>query len=71
MTGVDPSLDSEHRSEPTKASESSAEEVWRGILLGTDGPFHNVIKIRPPMPFDRQDAGRLVETLDRVLRELS
>jgi len=22
----------------------------RGILLGTDGPHHNVIKIRPPMP---------------------
>ena len=25
----------------------------RGILLGTDGPLHNVIKIRPPMPFDQ------------------
>ncbi|MEP7087074.1 MAG: aminotransferase class III-fold pyridoxal phosphate-dependent enzyme, partial [Gemmatimonadota bacterium] len=23
----------------------------RGILLGTDGPYHNVVKIRPPMPF--------------------
>jgi 4-aminobutyrate aminotransferase-like enzyme len=23
-----------------------------GILLGTDRPYHNVIKIRPPMPFD-------------------
>ncbi|MCI0478356.1 MAG: aminotransferase class III-fold pyridoxal phosphate-dependent enzyme, partial [Anaerolineales bacterium] len=23
-----------------------------GILLGTDGPYHNVVKIRPPMPFD-------------------
>ena len=22
------------------------------ILIGTDGPFHNVLKIRPPMPFD-------------------
>jgi 4-aminobutyrate aminotransferase-like enzyme/Ser/Thr protein kinase RdoA (MazF antagonist)/murein DD-endopeptidase MepM/ murein hydrolase activator NlpD len=41
-----------------------------GILLGTDGPFHNVIKIRPPMPFDAHDADRLVETLDRVLGEL-
>ena len=28
----------------------------RGILLGTDGPFHNVLKIRPPMPFTREDA---------------
>ncbi|MBI3792708.1 MAG: aminotransferase class III-fold pyridoxal phosphate-dependent enzyme, partial [Gemmatimonadetes bacterium] len=42
-----------------------------GILLGTDGPHHNVVKIRPPMPFDERDADRLVETLDHVLAELS
>lgn len=41
-----------------------------GILLGTDGPLHNVVKIRPPMPFGAADAARLVETLDRVLGEL-
>jgi 4-aminobutyrate aminotransferase-like enzyme len=39
----------------------------RGVLLGTDGPFHNVLKIRPPMPFDERDAAQLVEELDRVL----
>jgi 4-aminobutyrate aminotransferase-like enzyme len=38
-----------------------------GILLGTDGPDHNVIKIRPPMPFDERDADLLVEVLDEVL----
>jgi len=40
-----------------------------GILLGTDGPWHNVVKIRPPMPFDHDDADRLVAALDRVLWE--
>jgi 4-aminobutyrate aminotransferase-like enzyme/Ser/Thr protein kinase RdoA (MazF antagonist) len=40
-----------------------------GILLGTDGPYHNVIKIRPPMPFTVEDADRLVETLDRILAD--
>ena len=40
-----------------------------GILLGTDGPYHNVVKIRPPMPFDEGDADRLVATMDRVLAE--
>jgi hypothetical protein len=25
----------------------------QGVLLSTDGPFHNVIKIKPPMCFDR------------------
>jgi len=41
-----------------------------GILLGTDGPFHNVLKIRPPMPFDAGDADALVSTLDRVLAQV-
>jgi hypothetical protein len=40
-----------------------------GILLGTDGPWHNVVKIRPPMPFGEADADRLVETFERVLAE--
>ncbi|MFN7624138.1 MAG: aminotransferase class III-fold pyridoxal phosphate-dependent enzyme, partial [Acidobacteriota bacterium] len=40
-----------------------------GILLGTDGPFHNVVKIRPPMPFSASDADLLVETIGRVLDE--
>jgi 4-aminobutyrate aminotransferase-like enzyme len=39
-----------------------------GILLGTDGPHHNVVKIRPPMPFGEADADVLIETLDQVLR---
>jgi len=39
------------------------------ILLGSDGPFHNVIKIRPPLPFSATDADRLIETMDEVLKE--
>ena len=42
----------------------------QGILLGTDGPFHNVIKIRPPMPFSTNDADRLIFTLDEILTAL-
>ena len=42
-----------------------------GILLGTDGPYANVLKIRPPMPFAEADADALVRTLNRVLEELS
>jgi len=41
-----------------------------GILLGTDGPFHNVIKIRPPMPFSAGDADRLIATLGKILTEI-
>jgi 4-aminobutyrate aminotransferase-like enzyme/Ser/Thr protein kinase RdoA (MazF antagonist) len=39
----------------------------RGILLGTDGPFHNVIKIRPPMPFTDDDAALLVDAFVEAL----
>ena len=40
-----------------------------GILVSTDGPFHNVIKIKPPLCFSEADADRLVATLDGVLGE--
>ncbi|MEM7416990.1 MAG: aminotransferase class III-fold pyridoxal phosphate-dependent enzyme [Gemmatimonadota bacterium] len=40
-----------------------------GVLLSTDGPDHNVIKIKPPMSFSESDAERLVSTLDRILVE--
>ena len=35
----------------------------QGVLLSTDGPFHNVIKIKPPMVFTREDADRVIEVL--------
>ena len=40
-----------------------------GILLGTDGPYHNVIKIRPPLPFSEADADFLRATMERILAE--
>lgn len=42
----------------------------RGILLGTDGPCHNVVKIRPPMPFTEADGDLLADELDAALRLL-
>lgn len=41
-----------------------------GILLGTDGPLQNTLKIRPPMPFSESDAELLVATLDQILAEV-
>jgi 4-aminobutyrate aminotransferase-like enzyme len=42
----------------------------RGILLSTDGPFHNVIKIKPPLVFSRRDADELVSKIEIVLGDL-
>ena len=41
----------------------------RGILMSTDGPYHNVIKIKPPLCFNRKDADFLIENLELVLSE--
>jgi 4-aminobutyrate aminotransferase-like enzyme len=43
----------------------------RGVLLSTDGPDHDVIKIKPPLVFSAADADRLVETVDAVLSEIA
>lgn len=42
----------------------------RHILLGTDGPLYNVVKIRPPMPFDLENADLLIRTLAEILRAM-
>lgn len=41
----------------------------KGILLSTDGPDDNVIKIKPPLVFSRADADRVVAVLDEALGE--
>jgi 4-aminobutyrate aminotransferase-like enzyme/Ser/Thr protein kinase RdoA (MazF antagonist) len=54
-----------------EASEAVNRMRERGILLGTDGPFANVLKIRPPMPFTRENAAHLASTLREILDTLS
>jgi len=41
----------------------------RGILTGTDGPHHNVIKLRPPLIFSEADAAHFCSALSSILRE--
>lgn len=43
------------------------EALGMGVLLGTDGPLDNVLKLRPPMTFSRAHADRLVDVLDQAL----
>ena len=40
-----------------------------GILISTDGPLHNVLKLKPPMVFSEQNADDVVEVLGRILAE--
>ena len=38
-----------------------------GILISTDGPDKNVLKIKPPMVFNKNNADQLLDTLDQLL----
>jgi 4-aminobutyrate aminotransferase-like enzyme/Ser/Thr protein kinase RdoA (MazF antagonist) len=39
----------------------------KGVLIGSEGASHNVLKIRPPLPFSREDADLLLHALDEAL----
>lgn len=62
-----------------KTLESAAREAaWlveemknRGVLLSTDGPLHNVIKIKPPIVFSQADADVLISNLNSSLDDLA
>lgn len=41
----------------------------RGVLLSTDGPLHNVIKIKPPLVLDAGDIDMTVRLLDESIAE--
>ncbi|HXN93752.1 MAG TPA: aminotransferase class III-fold pyridoxal phosphate-dependent enzyme [Candidatus Acidoferrales bacterium] len=68
--GIDFVLDCETR-EPAPSQASYVVNRLRdcGILAGTDGPHHNVIKLRPPLVFSEVDADLFLRTLDAVLQE--
>ena len=42
----------------------------RGFLLSTDGPYHNVLKIKPPLTFNKQNAEEMLTSLDEAIKEL-
>jgi 4-aminobutyrate aminotransferase-like enzyme len=42
----------------------------RRVLVGTTGPLGNVLKLRPPLPFSRQNADVFLSNLDDALDEV-
>ena len=40
-----------------------------GVLMSIDGPDNNVIKIKPPIIFSKQNSMRLIITLSKILKE--
>lgn len=68
--GVELVVDPERRI-PASAHATYIAERMRdqGMLISTDGPAHNVLKIKPPLAFNKTHADRLLEVLGRVLQE--
>ncbi len=52
-----------------EASHLSNRMREHGILMSTDGPYNNVLKIKSPICFSIQDADFLIGILSRVLEE--
>jgi len=40
-----------------------------GILISTDGPLENVLKMKPPIVFSEKNADAVVNALDKILQE--
>jgi 4-aminobutyrate aminotransferase-like enzyme len=68
--GIDLVSNRETREPATQQAEYVVNRLREcGILGGTDGPQHNVIKLRPPLVFSETDADFFTDVLGRILAE--
>jgi 4-aminobutyrate aminotransferase-like enzyme len=68
--GIDLVRDRETREPATEQADYVVNRLREcGILAGTDGPHHNVIKLRPPLVFSEADADLFVTALESILQE--
>jgi 4-aminobutyrate aminotransferase-like enzyme len=70
FVGVELVLDRETLAPAAKQAAYIAERTKdSGVLISTDGPLHNVLKIKPPMVFSTENADELVSRLEETLAE--
>jgi 4-aminobutyrate aminotransferase-like enzyme len=68
--GIDLVRDRDSREPATEQADYVVNRLREcGILAGTDGPHHNVIKLRPPLIFSEEDVDLFVRRLELTLRE--
>jgi 4-aminobutyrate aminotransferase-like enzyme len=68
--GIDLVRDRETREPATEQADYVVNRLREcGILAGTDGPHHNVIKLRPPLIFAEADADLFVRAFETILQE--
>jgi len=70
--GIDVVESKESRKPDPKMALRIRQEVrQRGVLISVDGPYHNVLKFKPPMVFNKENADTLIETLTSVLEMIA
>jgi 4-aminobutyrate aminotransferase-like enzyme/Ser/Thr protein kinase RdoA (MazF antagonist) len=70
--GVELVTDRRSKQPATEAARAVVRIARReGVLIGTDGPHDNVIKLRPPMVLQREQAQMLVRCIDAALAEVA
>jgi 4-aminobutyrate aminotransferase-like enzyme len=68
--GVDLVSDRDDRTPDAALAERVSEQLKdEGVILIPTGIANNVLKIKPPMTFTREDVNQVVDTLDRVLAD--
>ncbi len=69
--GIELVKKSDDRSPATKEAKAIINSMkGKGILLSTDGPYNNVIKIKPPLCFSRDNALQLLDEFEKSLRSI-
>ncbi|HUL32839.1 MAG TPA: aminotransferase class III-fold pyridoxal phosphate-dependent enzyme [Candidatus Eisenbacteria bacterium] len=68
--GIDLVTDPESRAPATRQASYVVNRLREeAILAGTDGPHHNVLKLRPPLCFTPENAQHFTNTLEAILNE--
>jgi 4-aminobutyrate aminotransferase-like enzyme/Ser/Thr protein kinase RdoA (MazF antagonist) len=71
ILGLELVLDKRNKTPATKETENLLQVMANnGVLLGSDGPAGNVLKLRPPLVFAKEHADLLLEKLDRGMAQL-
>ena len=68
--GVELVVDRSTREPATKQADYIINRMRdHGILISTDGPLENVLKMKPPIVFSVKNADEIVLALDKILQE--
>ncbi|KAG5876697.1 hypothetical protein JTB14_025822 [Gonioctena quinquepunctata] len=68
--GIDIVQDRETRMPDTQCAKFVLQRMKEEhILISLDGPYNNIIKMKPPMVFTKENVDEVVSTLDRIFKE--